>query len=129
MVRFMQNYFVIKEEGRIIYMVYKRLPNTDLVVSAICLGCGTFGSVLDEKMSGALLDAFMFEGGNFIDTANIYGKWVPGKRALSEIILENWLQYKKNRDKLMIGTKGGHPELEAMEVPRLSPQESQGLWT
>jgi len=40
-----------------------------------CLGIGEYGSQIDESAAGALLDRFVALGGNFINTAHIYGAW------------------------------------------------------
>lgn len=57
-------------------MRYKLLGNTGLKVSELCLGAMTFGSqedwCTDAAESRKMFDAFVKQGGNFIDTANIY---------------------------------------------------------
>ena len=57
-------------------MRYKLLGNTGLKVSELCLGAMTFGSqedwCTDAQESRKMFDAFVNQGGNFIDTANIY---------------------------------------------------------
>jgi aryl-alcohol dehydrogenase-like predicted oxidoreductase len=57
---------------------YGRIPNTDLNPSVICLGALPFGVSLSEEISHSLLDCFVLGGGNFIDTALVYGEWLPG---------------------------------------------------
>ena len=57
-------------------MKYIQLNNTDLDVSRICLGTAGFGDKLDQEKSFEVLDAFIRAGGNFIDTANVYCKWL-----------------------------------------------------
>jgi aryl-alcohol dehydrogenase-like predicted oxidoreductase len=51
---------------------YRRLGNTGLMVSELCLGCMTFGREADEEVSKTLVDSFLGAGGNFIDTADVY---------------------------------------------------------
>ena len=51
-----------------------RLGDTDLDVFPLCLGGNVFGWTLDEERSFAVLDAYAQGGGNFIDTADIYGR-------------------------------------------------------
>ena len=70
-----------------------------------------------------MLDKFIDAGGNFIDTANIYGKWLPEGTNISEILLGEWLQERGNRDEIIIGTKGGHPNLSSMDQPRLDRED------
>jgi aryl-alcohol dehydrogenase-like predicted oxidoreductase len=57
-------------------MVYRRLGDTGLMVSELCLGCMTFGREASEEDSKRLVDRFLEAGGNFIDTADVYSKGV-----------------------------------------------------
>jgi aryl-alcohol dehydrogenase-like predicted oxidoreductase len=100
-----------------------RIPNTALEVSSLCLGTGQFGSDLDRTSSWALLDAFVGAGGNFIDTANVYGDWIPGTKSSSEKMIGAWLADRGNREKMVIATKGAHPLLSSMDVPRCAPKD------
>src|SRR5437867_11752391 len=90
-------------------MLMRRLGRTGLRVSGLCLGGNTFGWTTDQKASEAVLDAYVEAGGNFIDTADVYSRWVPGhKGGESETIIGSWL--KKNpgkRAKVQIATKCG----------------------
>jgi aryl-alcohol dehydrogenase-like predicted oxidoreductase len=99
------------------------LPHTELRVSEVCLGGGDMGGQLDKTSSFALLDRYLELGGNFIDTAHVYNNWIPGERSRSEKMIGSWMRSKRNRDRLVIATKGGHPDLRHMGVPRLSDQE------
>jgi aryl-alcohol dehydrogenase-like predicted oxidoreductase len=86
----------------------KHLGKASLEVSQICFGGNVFGWTVDEKKSFALLDAFIEAGGNFIDTADSYSKWVPGhKGGESETIIGNWMKARGNRNKVVIATKVG----------------------
>lgn len=104
-------------------MRYRVIPSTRLEVSALCLGCGAYGSGIEAGAARDLLDRFVEAGGNFVDTANIYGKWLPDKTAASEIVIGAWMKARGNRESVIVGTKGGHPHLESMHIPRLSPHE------
>jgi len=84
-------------------MKYKRLGNTGMRVSEICLGAMNFGWTTDEQTSFQILDRFAELGGNFIDTADFYS--LPNQ-GISETIIGKWLQTKK-RDDFVIATKGG----------------------
>jgi len=89
------------EEKKVPKMAMKRVGKSGLKVSEICLGTMNFGwdvSDTTQEMSFAILDRFSSLGGNFIDTANIYGK------GASETILGNWLQTQK-RENFVIATK------------------------
>ena len=57
-------------------MEYRRLGNTGLMVSELCLGCMTFGQEADEETSKGIVDRFLEAGGNFIDTADVYSNGV-----------------------------------------------------
>jgi aryl-alcohol dehydrogenase-like predicted oxidoreductase len=75
-----------------------------------------FGWTLDEEHSFAVLDAYVRDGGNFIDTADIYGRHGDGGIGGSERIIGRWLAARGNREQLVIATKVGMSE----EVPGLS---------
>lgn len=104
-------------------MKYKNIPATGLNPSVLCLGAGPFGVDLSEELSFALLDRFFAAGGNFIDTALVYGEWLPNGKGLSEKTVGNWLKTRSNRADMLIGTKGAHPRLATMQVGRLSSAE------
>jgi aryl-alcohol dehydrogenase-like predicted oxidoreductase len=106
-------------------MIYRNIKGTDLNASCICLGTADFGGNVGKEESFRLLDAFSDMGGNFIDTAHVYGNWIPGERSTSEKMLGMWLKERKVRGKLIIATKGAHPELSSMHIPRMSPAEIQ----
>lgn len=91
-------------------MKYRRIPGTDLDMSALCLGAADFGSRTDEAQAFALLDRFVEAGGNFVDTATFYGRWLPEGDNASERIIGRWLRRRGHADDLVIATKGGHPE-------------------
>lgn len=89
-------------------MEKRRLGNTDLHVYPITFGGNVFGWTIDEKQSFEILDAFTGAGFNFIDTADVYSRWVPGnKGGESETIIGNWMKKQGNREKLVIATKVG----------------------
>ncbi len=89
-------------------MKYRKLGRSDLQVSPLAFGGNVFGWTADEAASFRLLDRFVDEGFNFIDTADMYSKWVPGnKGGESETIIGNWLKKSGKRDKVVIATKVG----------------------
>jgi aryl-alcohol dehydrogenase-like predicted oxidoreductase len=69
-----------------------------------------FGWTLDEERSFAVLDAYREAGGNFIDTADIYGRRGLEGLGSSERILGRWIASRGNRDELVIATKVGMGE-------------------
>lgn len=103
-------------------MKYRNIPHTDLYPSVICLGTALFGTSLDISTAFRLLDTFVEHGGNFIDTAHVYGAWATDGLGLSEKIIGRWVKERGLQEKIIIATKGAHPLLSATHVPRLSPQ-------
>lgn len=89
-------------------MKYITLKNTDLHLSNLCFGTAGFGEKLDREQAFALLDAFVRRGGNFIDTANVYCRWIPGAGNCSERILGEWLKSRGAARDVVIATKGAH---------------------
>jgi aryl-alcohol dehydrogenase-like predicted oxidoreductase len=92
-----------------------RLANTDLDVFPLCLGGNVFGWSIDEERSFAVLDAYVAGGGNFIDTADSYGRRGPGGAGESERIIGRWIAARGNREQLVIATKVGmSPDLRGL---------------
>lgn len=97
------------------------IPHTDLNPSRLCLGTNRFGTVISQPDAFALLDAFFEMGGNFIDTAHVYADWIPGApKSASEKTIGAWLKATGHRNRVVLATKGGHPDLSTMHIPRLS---------
>ncbi len=79
-----------------------------IAVSPLMLGGNVFGWTADEARSFELLDRFVERGFNFIDTADVYSRWVPGHvGGESETILGKWLKQSGKRDKVVLATKVG----------------------
>jgi aryl-alcohol dehydrogenase-like predicted oxidoreductase len=86
------------------------LGTTGEYVSEICLGCMLMGSSVDPATSFTLLDRFVDDGGNFLDTANCYAWWIGSGEFVgdeSENTLGQWIQTRKNRDRIFLATKIG----------------------
>ena len=66
-----------------------------------------FGWTIDEERSFAVLDAYFAAGGNFIDTADVYGRRGSEGSGSSERIIGRWIAARGNRDELVIATKVG----------------------
>ena len=82
------------------------LPKTDLAVYPLCLGGNVFGFSADVKNSEAVLDYFFDNGGNFVDTADMYSQWAPGHvGGESETIIGNWMKRRANRSQMIVATK------------------------
>jgi aryl-alcohol dehydrogenase-like predicted oxidoreductase len=89
-------------------MQTRKLGGSSLEVSPICLGGNVFGWTADEPASFAILDAFVGAGFNFIDTADVYSRWVPGhKGGESETVLGSWFKRSHSRKKVILATKVG----------------------
>lgn len=88
-------------------METRRLGNTGLNVSSICLGTMAFGRWINEAQSERVLDAALDAQVNFIDTADIYGRGMDtGDNSLkgqSETILGRLL--KERRNHIVLATK------------------------
>ena len=101
-------------------MQYVMIPDTTLNVAAICMGTTSIGSTIDQQQSADLLDLYAEHGGNFIDTASVYANWLPGEKHQSEKTVGRWLAERRLRDRIILATKGAHPEMATMHVPRMS---------
>lgn len=87
-------------------MNYRTLGRTGLKVSALCLGTMQWGWTATESESFAVMDAFCEQGGNFLDTADIYSRWVAGNPGgVSEEIIGRWMKARGNRRQLVLATK------------------------
>jgi aryl-alcohol dehydrogenase-like predicted oxidoreductase len=86
----------------------RQLGKTGIEVAPLCFGGNVFGWTIDQKTSFQVMDSFVESGFNFIDTADVYSRWVPGnKGGESETIIGNWMKERKIRDKVVIATKVG----------------------
>ncbi len=92
-------------------MEIRRLGNTGLKVTNVCLGTMAFGRWIDEEASARVLDAALDAGVNFIDTANLYGRGqdtgAMEQRGESEAILGRLLGARRQR--IVLATKVRHP--------------------
>src|SRR5205085_8815504 len=69
-------------------MEYRRLGNSGLKVSTICLGAMMFGEQTDEAVAGRIVDSAFAAGINFIDTADSYAKG-GSERMVGKLIAKN----------------------------------------
>src|ERR1700749_1479246 len=85
-----------------------KLGKSDLEVPVLCLGGNVFGWTLSEADSFRQLDAALEAGLNFIDTADVYSRWMPGHHGgESETILGKCLAKGNKRTKTVVATKLG----------------------
>mgnify|MGYP002737681751 CR=1 FL=1 len=61
-------------------MERRPLGHTGIDIAPIVFGGNVFGWTIDEAASFAVLDAFVAQGFNAIDTADAYSRWAPGNR-------------------------------------------------
>ena len=91
--------------------------------SVIALGTMDFGGRIEEGRAREFMDAYVEIGGNFIDTARIYGDFARGLQGGSEQVIGRWMEDRHCRDSIVLGTKGGHPDPATMHSGRLSRGE------
>jgi len=102
-----------------------RIPKTNLDASIVVLGTDYFGSTVSRKESMELMDYYLEAGGNVLDTAESYACFVPGGDHQSETVIGEWLRDRRTRDRVIISTKGAHPRMATMHIPRMSKAEIQ----
>jgi len=93
-------------------MNFKKLGNTDLKVSTICLGTMTWGEQNNKKEAFEQMNYALNCGVNFFDAAEIYPS--PCKEETygeTEKIIGNWFNQNKNRDKVILASKIAGPGL------------------
>ncbi len=87
-------------------MKYRKLGNTDIDVSVICLGTMTFGEQNSQAEGFEQMDYALDMGVNFFDTAELYAV-MPRKETYgkTEEIIGNWFRERKNRGKIILASK------------------------
>ena len=89
-------------------MKLRKLGRSGIEVSPLAFGGNVFGWTADEATSMDILDRFVGEGFNFIDTADMYSRWAPGNEGgESERVIGNWLKRSGKREQVVIATKVG----------------------
>ena len=94
-------------------MKYKKLGNTELDVSLICLGTMTYGEQNTQEEGFEQMDYALDKGINFFDTAELYA--IPPKAKTygkTEEIIGNWFEKRKNRKKIILASKIAGPGLK-----------------
>ena len=94
-------------------MKFKKLGNTDLKVSLICLGTMTWGEQNTQEEGFEQMDYALDRGVNFFDTAELYA--IPPKAKTygkTEEIIGNWFKLRKNRNKIILASKIAGPGLK-----------------
>ncbi|CAB3952473.1 1-deoxyxylulose-5-phosphate synthase YajO [Achromobacter insolitus] len=89
-------------------MIKRALGRSGLQIPPLTFGGNVFGWTVDEAGTYSLLDALVDAGLNFIDTADVYSRWVPGNQGgESETLIGKWLKRSGKRDRVLIATKVG----------------------
>ena len=101
----------------------RKQPFGSYEVSVIGFGTADFGGRHPEGLARDLMDTYVSIGGNFIDTARVYGDFATPRSGESEKIVGRWMEARGNRDRIFLSTKGGHPPLSDMRRSRLAPEE------
>ena len=87
-------------------MKYRKLGNTNIDVSVICLGTMTYGEQNTQKEAFVQMDYALDRGINFFDTAELYAV-MPRRETYgkTEEIIGNWFKERKNRHKVILASK------------------------
>jgi aryl-alcohol dehydrogenase-like predicted oxidoreductase len=86
----------------------RNLGQSGLAIAPLVLGGNVFGWTADKAASYGVLDAFVGQGFNAIDTADVYSRWAPGHQGgESETVLGAWMKERANRDSVVVITKVG----------------------
>ncbi len=96
-------------------MNYKKLGNTDINVSTICLGTMTWGEQNTQSEAFEQMNYSLENGVNFWDTAELYA--VPPKAETyghTETIIGNWFEETKKRKEVILASKVGGPSRKYM---------------
>jgi aryl-alcohol dehydrogenase-like predicted oxidoreductase len=112
------------------------LGKTGMEVPVITLGGNVFGWTVGETDAFRLLDRALNAGLNFIDTADVYSRWVPGHvGGESETIIGRWMTLRGNRSRVILATKAGmdmgdgHKGLSAKHIQQAAEDSLRRLGT
>ena len=87
-------------------MRYRRLGDSDIDVSEICLGSMTWGKKNSEAEGHRQIDFALERGVNFIDTAELYPSPVSADTVGdTETIIGNWFAKRGRRQDVVLATK------------------------
>ena len=102
-------------------MQFRNLGRTGLKMSVIGLGTMQWRWRTSTNEAFSIMDAYCELGGNFLDTANIYSRWVPELGAgSSETVIGEWLNSRRNRDQVVLATKVRGPMADGPNKEGLS---------
>ncbi|WP_454704362.1 aldo/keto reductase [Schumannella luteola] len=105
----------------------RTIGSSDLDVFPLAMSGNVFGWTADDRATNAILDAYVEQGGNFVDTADSYA---AGR---SETMIGNWMRSRRNRQDIVVATKVGksadNPGLRARVLTRAVHASLQRLGT
>ncbi len=101
------------------YLNVRIAPDESLSISRLVLGTDYFGTSVSKDTAFALMDRYVENGGNCIDTARFYADWMPNGHGASETMIGQWLAESGARHKILLSTKGGHPPITDMHFSRI----------
>src|SRR5258708_12663795 len=117
-------------------MQLQKLGQSGLEVSGLWLGTELLGSKCEKGNCFKVVDYFHEEGGNFVDTANMYACWLPGfQGGDSETVIGQWMKERGNRNRIVLDSKlgfdypGCHGGLTAAEIERECEKSLRRLQT
>jgi aryl-alcohol dehydrogenase-like predicted oxidoreductase len=89
-------------------MQLRALGGSGLMVAPLAFGGNVLGWTADEATSFSLLDAFVDDGFNLVDTADVYSRWIKGHSGgESETVIGRWLKKTGKRNRIVLATKVG----------------------
>lgn len=91
-------------------MEYRKLGNTEIEVSVICLGTMTWGQQNTREQAFEQMDYARSQGVNFFDTAELYA--IPPRAETygrTEQIIGEWLHARVQRDQIILASKIAGP--------------------
>ncbi|SCY17846.1 Predicted oxidoreductase [Nonlabens sp. Hel1_33_55] len=117
-------------------MKTKQIGTTDLRIPPIAFGCNVLGWTMDKKQSFRVLDELYEMGFNYMDTADVYSRWVDGHEGgESERILGAWMKERGLRDRIIVATKvgmdvgQGHIDLSRQHINKQIDKSLENLQT
>src|SRR5215208_2274934 len=89
------------------------IPATTLRISQIGLGTADWDSQIKGDDVIRLLESYLQQGGNLLDSAHCYAAWLDGGKGAgrSEQAVGRAVRQLNVRDRVVIATKGGHPTI------------------
>ena len=95
-------------------MRYASIPGVKRQAAVICLGTAPMGTSQAHDDAFRIMDMYAEMGGNFLDTARVYGQSEEGV-SLSERCVGEWIRSRGMRGSVVLGTKGAHYNVRTHE--------------